>query len=104
MDEGAGDHGDVRVGGDVVVWNWRVLRGTLARGENLPKGGFITVPLDLRDPNGLAALAATQKQNWWDIFAAAAIIVLVGESLVANRSRKHMDSAVPAHLNPRIAA
>lgn len=48
----------MRVGGDVIVWNWRVLRGTLARGANIPKGGFITVPLDLRDPNGLAALAA----------------------------------------------
>jgi multicomponent K+:H+ antiporter subunit E len=48
----------VRVGRDVVVWNWRVLLGTLARGENAPRGGFVTVPLDLRDPTGLAALAA----------------------------------------------
>jgi len=48
----------MRVGGDVIEWNWRVLRGTLARTENIPKGAFITVPLDLRDPNGLAALAA----------------------------------------------
>jgi multicomponent K+:H+ antiporter subunit E len=47
-----------RVGIDVVVWNWRVLRGTLARGARLPQGRFVTVPLDLRDPNGLAALAA----------------------------------------------
>jgi multicomponent K+:H+ antiporter subunit E len=45
-----------RVGGDVIVWNWRVLRGTLARTP--PRGGFVTVPLDLRDPNGLAVLAA----------------------------------------------
>jgi multicomponent K+:H+ antiporter subunit E len=48
----------LRVGGDVIVWNWRVLRGTLASTKNLPQGHFITVPLDLRDPNGLAALAA----------------------------------------------
>ncbi len=47
-----------RVGLDVIVWNWRVLRGTLARGDRLPQGGFVTVPLDLRNPNGLAALAA----------------------------------------------
>lgn len=46
------------VGRDVIVWNFRVLRGTLARGERAPRGGFITVPLDMRDPNGLAVLAA----------------------------------------------
>lgn len=47
-----------RVSIDVLAWNWRVLRGTLARGARIPQGGFVTVPLDLRDPNGLAALAA----------------------------------------------
>jgi multicomponent K+:H+ antiporter subunit E len=41
----------------VVVGNWRVLRGTLAPANKLPPGGFVTVPLHLRDPNGLAALA-----------------------------------------------
>lgn len=48
----------LRVGCDVIEWNWRVLRGTLGRGERMPQGGFITIPLDLRDPNGLAVLAA----------------------------------------------
>lgn len=48
----------LRVGLDVIEWNWRVLRGTLGRGARMPQGGFITVPLDLRDPNGLAVLAA----------------------------------------------
>ena len=47
-----------QVGHDVIVWNWRVLRGTLASRDRLPQGGFVTVPLDLRDPNGLAVLAA----------------------------------------------
>jgi multicomponent K+:H+ antiporter subunit E len=47
-----------RVGVDVIGWNWRVLRGTLARPGRLPEGGFVTVPLALRDPHGLAALAA----------------------------------------------
>ncbi len=47
-----------RVGLDMIVSNWRVLRGTLARDANLPQGGFVTVPLDLRDPTGLAVLAA----------------------------------------------
>jgi multicomponent K+:H+ antiporter subunit E len=46
-----------RIAQDVVVSNWRVLRGTLARAPHVPEGGFITVPLDLRDPNGLAVLA-----------------------------------------------
>jgi multicomponent K+:H+ antiporter subunit E len=45
------------VGWDVLIWNWRVLRGSLAPARALPQGGFVTVPLDLRDPNGLAALA-----------------------------------------------
>ena len=48
----------MQVGWDVIVWNWRVLLGTLATHERLPHGGFITVPLDLRDPSGLAVLAA----------------------------------------------
>jgi multicomponent K+:H+ antiporter subunit E len=48
----------LNVGRDVIEWNWRVLRGTLATGEGMPNGGFVTVPLDLRDPNGLAVLAA----------------------------------------------
>ncbi|MGV3729058.1 Na+/H+ antiporter subunit E [Hydrogenophaga sp.] len=48
----------LRVGVDVIVWNWRVLRGTLGRGQRMPQGGFVTVPLDLRDPSGLAVLAA----------------------------------------------
>ena len=47
-----------RVGLDVLIWNWRVLRGTLARPSRLPQGGFVVVPLELRDPNGLAVLAA----------------------------------------------
>ena len=45
-----------QVGADVIVWNWRVARGTMARTP--PRGGFVTVPLDLRDPHGLDVLAA----------------------------------------------
>ncbi|MCV2370515.1 Na+/H+ antiporter subunit E [Roseateles oligotrophus] len=47
-----------QVGLDVLIWNWRVLRATLAPTGKLPQGGFVAVPLDMRDPNGLAALAA----------------------------------------------
>ncbi|OGB04807.1 MAG: Na+/H+ antiporter subunit E [Burkholderiales bacterium RIFCSPLOWO2_12_FULL_64_99] len=48
----------MQVGWDVIVWNVRVLLGTLASRDKLPRGGFVTVPLDLRDPSGLAVLAA----------------------------------------------
>jgi multicomponent K+:H+ antiporter subunit E len=48
----------MQVGHDVIIWNWRVLRGTLASGDRMPRGGFVVVPLDMRDPNGLAVLAA----------------------------------------------
>jgi len=51
-----------------------------------------------------AALAAAQKRNWWDVLAAAAILALVVEALVANRAKTQKDSAIPAHLNPKIAA
>lgn len=47
-----------QVGHDVIVWNWRVLLGTLAPASRVPQGGFVVVPLDMRDPNGLAVLAA----------------------------------------------
>lgn len=47
-----------QVGYDVIVWNWRVFLGTLAPAHKVPQGGFVVVPLDLRDPNGLAVLAA----------------------------------------------
>ena len=46
------------VGSDVIGSNLRVLRGTLASRDKVPTGTFIVVPLDLRDPNGLAVLAA----------------------------------------------
>ncbi|MGE0097683.1 MAG: Na+/H+ antiporter subunit E [Hydrogenophaga sp.] len=48
----------LRVGKDVIIWNWRVLLGTIAPTDRVPQGGFVVVPLDLRDPNGLAVLAA----------------------------------------------
>ena len=45
----------LRVGRDVVVSGWSVGRGVI--GARAPRGAFITVPLDLRDPHALAALA-----------------------------------------------
>ncbi len=40
---------------DVVVSNFEVARGVLR--SRPPNGAFVRVPLELRDPNGLAALA-----------------------------------------------
>lgn len=45
------------VGWDVLVWNWRVAAGVLRSRRRMPNGAFIVIPLDLRDPSGLAALA-----------------------------------------------
>ena len=75
------------------------LRAALAaRGFNR-----VYVGRDFAEAKG-AALEAAQKRNWWDVLAALAIVALVVESLVANRARKPLESAVPAHLNPKIAA
>lgn len=48
----------LQVGKDVIGSNFRVLVGTLSSGDRMAQGGFVVVPLDLRDPNGLAVLAA----------------------------------------------
>jgi multicomponent K+:H+ antiporter subunit E len=42
---------------DVVVANLLVARGALRAGRVPPKSAFVVIPLDLRDANGLAALA-----------------------------------------------
>jgi multicomponent K+:H+ antiporter subunit E len=47
----------LRVGGDVVVSAFEVAAGVLRGGRRRPRSAFVTVPLDLRDPHGLAALA-----------------------------------------------
>ncbi len=54
---------------DVVRSNVRVARIVLGRGR--PRSGFVDVPLDLRDPHGLAVLAmvvtATPGSVWVDL-------------------------------------
>lgn len=47
----------LRVGGDVVLSALEVAAGMLRAGRRPPRGRFVTIPLDLRDPQGLAALA-----------------------------------------------
>ncbi|MDB5820294.1 MAG: cation:proton antiporter [Rhizobacter sp.] len=42
---------------DVVTSNVTVMLGILRSDRRPPSSGFVQVPLDLRDPNGLAALA-----------------------------------------------
>ncbi|WP_411379306.1 Na+/H+ antiporter subunit E [Pseudomonas sp. MPB26] len=47
----------LRVGRDVIVSNLQVARGVLRCGSRPPRARFIKIPIDLRSPNGLAALA-----------------------------------------------
>jgi multicomponent K+:H+ antiporter subunit E len=45
------------VGVDVLVSNLQVARGILRSASRMPSSRFVTVPLELRDPSALAALA-----------------------------------------------
>jgi multicomponent K+:H+ antiporter subunit E len=47
----------LRVGGDVVRSAVQVAIGVLRSNQRPPRGGFIRVPLDLRDTHALAALS-----------------------------------------------
>jgi multicomponent K+:H+ antiporter subunit E len=47
----------LRVGADVLVSNFRVARGLVAWRWRRPDARFVTIPLELRHPVGLAALA-----------------------------------------------
>lgn len=42
---------------DVIGSNWMIFRTLVIRRETPPHCGFVRIPLDLRDPNGIAALA-----------------------------------------------
>lgn len=45
------------VGADVLASNWQVALGLLRSPWREPRGTFVTVPLELHDAHGLAALA-----------------------------------------------
>ncbi len=47
----------MRVGHDVLMSNLEVAWGIVAWRWRRPRAGFVIVPLDLRDPTGLAALS-----------------------------------------------
>jgi multicomponent K+:H+ antiporter subunit E len=47
----------LRVGRDVVRSAYQVGRGVLRAGKQAPRGTFVVIPLVLRDPHSLAALA-----------------------------------------------
>lgn len=53
-----------------------------------------------------AALADTERANWWDVLLATVIVLLVVEAVVANRRRRREgdDDVIPVHLNPRLAS
>lgn len=46
-----------RVGVDVILSNLQVARGVLGAGTRPPRSVFVHIPLDLREPHGLAALS-----------------------------------------------
>ena len=52
---------------------------------------------------GALASAAAEGRNWWDVLIAVAIVLLVGESIIANR-RKMQQDIIPAHLNPKVSS
>jgi hypothetical protein len=56
----------------------------------------------LDEVNAAAAQAASDEE-WWPPLVAVVVLLLVVESVVANRFRRGAE-AVPAHLNPRLAA
>lgn len=112
------------------TYTWKLSAANLT--EDIPSGQFVVNP-DGRESNllsytpdafrgamnrkGLArvyvgqTLQATneaasldaQGRNWWDVAAICAILFLVLEALVANRSRVKSEEAVPEHLNPKLA-
>lgn len=47
----------MQVGADVIASNLAVARGVLRAGRKAPRSAFVRVPLELRDPAALAALA-----------------------------------------------
>jgi multicomponent K+:H+ antiporter subunit E len=47
----------LHVGGDVILSALQVAAGVLRAGRRRPQGAFVSVPLDLQDPHGLAGLA-----------------------------------------------
>ena len=47
----------LRVGRDVLTSAWQVAAGVWRTPRRPPRGGFVTVPLELHDPYGLASLA-----------------------------------------------
>lgn len=47
----------LRVGGDVVVSALEVAQGVLRSQRRPPRGEFVAVPLDIREPHALASLA-----------------------------------------------
>jgi hypothetical protein len=109
--------------GEIGLYRWQVVRASGGKG---PSGAFVINPYgpecalaamppkvfqrllnvkglervyvagSLEAVNALAT-AESKGRNWWDLLAAAAIVVLVFESVVANRRNREED-AVAEHL------
>ncbi|WP_439864828.1 Na+/H+ antiporter subunit E [Pseudomonas antarctica] len=70
----------LRVGRDVIISNLAVAWGILTCGARPPRSGFIRIPLDLRDANGLAVLAmitsVTPGTVWSELALDRSILLL----------------------------
>lgn len=68
------------VGRDVIVSNLNVAWGVLTCGSSPPRSRFIKIPLDLRDPNGLAVLSmitsVTPGTVWSELALDRSILLL----------------------------
>lgn len=68
------------VGRDVIISNLHVAWGVLTCGSRPPRSGFIKIPLDLRDPNGLAVLSmitsVTPGTVWSELALDRSILLL----------------------------
>jgi multicomponent K+:H+ antiporter subunit E len=70
----------LHVGADVIVAAFQVAAGVLRSRRRPPRGGFVAVPLDLRDAHGLAALAVitavTPGTVWCELAGDCAAVLI----------------------------
>ncbi len=68
------------VGRDVIISNLQVAWGVLVCGSRPPRSRFVKIPLDLRDPNGLAVLSmitsVTPGTVWSELALDRSILLL----------------------------
>lgn len=91
----------LRVVADTIVSNWQVMRFLLWPSLRRSYSGFVHIPLDLRDPNGLAVLAmiccATPGTAWAEISRDRSVLLLHVLEI-------HTPEEIVAHVKTRYEA